>query len=156
MLRRYSLIPFEQGLTIYRFDSLVVILLVFLSTHGNEMLDGSLTNKCRTKSNKSYLRYSHFYGEIIEILSGDPPARILNCTQDLSLLSLTNKRNIVEFKRKYSFFVFHSKTRSAQAVERKREYVLYVKLSVLCACVRVYAKHVRVVSDTVMSCLPYI
>lgn len=87
-----------------------------------------------------------FYGEIIEILSGDPPARILNCTQDLSLLSLTNKRNIVEFKRKYSFSASHPKTRSAQAVERKREYVLYVKLSVLCACVRVYARKTRACS----------
>jgi len=60
----YIVILFEQGLTIYRFDSLVVILLVFLSTHGNEILNGPLTNKCWT--NPIYDTRT-FYGEIIHI-----------------------------------------------------------------------------------------
>lgn len=61
-------------------------------------------------------------------------------------MSLT-KCNIVEFQRKYTFFsASHPKTRSAQAVERKREYVLYVKLSVLCTCVHVYARKTRACS----------
>lgn len=62
-------------------------------------------------------------------------------------MSLTNKCNIVEFKHKYSFSASHPKTQSAQAVERKRElYVLYVKLSVLCACAHVYARKTRACS----------
>lgn len=162
----YIVIPFEQALTIYRFDSLVIILLVFVSAHGNEMLDGFLTNSVELIIlNKSpfmilaFLWWDHLRSKYP---FGDPytPVWILNCTQDLSMCRVwTNVIYViyVKFKQyKYLFFC-SSKDRSTQAVsENVNTCYTWNCLHFAHMCsTYTRARHVRVVSDVII-CLPYI